>query len=60
MAIAAAAVSTHFWIASVRIGVCIDTVVSAFEVFLPIAIVLLGCGTGTDFVDVDVDVLLDC
>ena len=42
VAIASAVVSTHFWTASVRIGAGADTVGLAFDVVLPIAVVLLG------------------
>ena len=43
VAIASAAVSTHLWTASVRTGAGVDTVGLAFDVVMPIAVVLL-CG----------------
>ena len=58
VAIASAAVSTHFWTTSVRTGACVDTVGIAFDVVLPVAVVLLGGGIGPGFVDVEV--MLDC
>ena len=60
VAIASAAVSTHFWTASVRTGACVDTVGVAFDVVLPVEVVLLGGGIGLGFMGVDVDVMLDC
>ena len=58
--IASAAVSTHFWTASIRTGAGVDTVGFAFDVFLPVEVVLLGVGIGSEFLGVDVDVMLDC
>ena len=44
VAITSAAVSTHFWTASVRTGAGVDTVGLAFDVVLPNAVVLFrGC-----------------
>ena len=60
VAIASAAVSTHFWTASVRTGAGVDTVGFAFDVLLPVEVVLLGGGIGPGFLGVDVDVMLDC
>ena len=60
VAIASAAVSTHFWTASVRTGACVDTVGVAFDVVLPVEVVLLGGGIGLGFMGVDVEVMLDC
>ena len=60
VAIASAAISTHFWTASVRAGACVDTVGVAFDVVLPVAVVLLGGGIGPGFVGVDVEVMFDC
>ena len=61
VAIASAAVSTHFWTASVRKGAGVDTVGLAFDVVLPIAVVRLGSGIGSGVVvGVDVDVMFDC
>ena len=57
VAIASAAVSTHFWTASVRTGAGVDTVGVAFDGLLPVEVVLL-CGPG--LLGVDVDVMLDC
>ena len=61
VAIASAAVSTHLWTASVRTGAGVDTVGLAFDVVLPIEVVLLGgvIGSGVE-VGVDVDVMFDC
>ena len=41
VAIASAAVSTHFWTASVRTGTCVDTVGVAFDVVLPVEVYFL-------------------
>ena len=61
VAIASAAVSTHFWTASVRTGAGVDTVGLAFDVVLPIAVVHLGGVIGSGVVvGVDVDVMFDC
>ena len=60
VAIASAAVSTHFWTVSVRTDAGVDTVGFAFDVLLPVEIVLLGGGIGPWFLGVDVDVMLDC
>ena len=61
VAIASAAVSTHFWTASVRTGAGVDTVGLAFDVVLPIAVVRLCGGIGSRVVvGVDVDVMFDC
>ena len=61
VAIASAAVSTHFWTGSVRTGAGVDTVGLAFDVFLPIEVVHLGGGIGSGvLVVVDVDVMFDC
>ena len=61
VAIASAAVSAHFWTASVKIGAGVDAVGFAFDVFLPIAVVHLGGGIGSGvLVGVDVDVMFDC
>ena len=61
VAIASAAVSTHFWTASVRTSAGVDTVGLAFDVVLPIAVVHLGGGIGSGVVvGVDVDVMFDC
>ena len=61
VAIASAAVSTHLWTASVRTGAGVDTVGLAFDVVMPIEVVLLGgvMGSGVE-VGVDVDVMFDC
>ena len=61
VAIACAAVSTHLWTASVRTGAGGDTVGLAFDVVLPIAVVLLGGvnGAGVE-VGMEVDVMFDC
>ena len=61
VAIASAAVSTHFWTASVRTGAGVDTVGLASDVVLPIAVEhLVGVmGSGVE-VGVDVDVMFDC
>ena len=61
VAITSAAVSTHFWTASVRTGAGVDTVGLVFDVVLPIAGVCLGGGicSGVE-VGVDVDVMFDC
>ena len=61
VAIASAAVSTHLWTASVRTGAGVDAVGLAFDVVLPIAVVLFGgvMGSGVE-VGVDVDVMFDC
>ena len=60
-AITSAAVSTHLWTASVRTGAGIDTVGLAFDVVMPIEVVLLGGVMGSWVeVDVDVDVIFDC
>ena len=42
VAIVSAAVSTHLWTASVRTSVGVDAVGLAFDVVLPIAVVLFG------------------
>ena len=60
VAIASAAVSTHFWTASVRTGDCVDTVGVAFDVVLPVEVVLHGGGIGPGLLGVDVEVMLDC
>ena len=60
VAIASAAVSTHFWTASVRTGASVDIVGVAFDVLLPVEVVLLGGGIGPGFLGVDIDVMLDC
>ena len=60
VAIASAAVSTHFWTASVRTCAGVDTVGVAFDVLLPVEVVLLGGGIGSGFLGGDVDVMLDC
>ena len=61
VAITSAAVSTHLWTASVRTGAGVDTVGLAFDVVLPIAVVLLGGVIGSAVeVGVDVDVMFDC
>ena len=59
--VASAAVSTHFWTTSVRTGVVVDTVGLAFDVVMPIEVVLLGgvMGSGVE-VGVDVGVMFDC
>ena len=49
VAIASAAVSTHFWTATVRTGAGVDTVGFAFDVLLPVEVVLLGAGIGPGF-----------
>ena len=49
VAIASAAVYTHFWTASVRTGAGVDTVGFAFDVLLPVEVVLLGGGIGPGF-----------
>ena len=49
VAIASAAVSTHFWTVSVRIGAGVDTVGFTFHVFLLVEVVLLGGGLGLGF-----------
>ena len=61
VAIASAAVSTHFWTAPVRTGADVDIVGLAFDVVLPIAVECLGgvIGSGVE-VGVDVDVMFDC
>ena len=59
MAITSAAVSTHLWTASVRTGVCVDAVGSAFDVFMPVDIVDPGGGFGSDFTVMDVLVVFD-
>ena len=46
VAIASAAVSTHFWTAPVRTGAGVDTVGFAFDVLLPVEVVLPGGGIG--------------
>ena len=60
VAIASAAVSTHFWTASVRRGAGVDTVRFTFDVILPVEVVLLGGGIGPGLLGVDVDVVFDC
>ena len=61
VAIASAAVSTHFRTASVRTGAGVDTVGFAFDVVLPTAVVHLGGGIGSGvLVGVEVDVIFDC
>ena len=60
VAIASAAVSTHFWTASVKTGAGVDTVGFAFDVLLPVEMVHLSGGIGSGFVGVDIDVMLDC
>ena len=60
VAIASAAVSTHFWTASIRTGAGVDTVGFAFDVVLPVEVVLHGGGLGPGLLGVDVDVMLDC
>ena len=60
VAIASGAVSTHFWTASVRTGAGVDTVGVAFDVLLPVEVVLLDGGIGPGVLGVDVDVMLDC
>ena len=61
VAIASAAMSTHFWTASVRTGAGVDTVGFAFDVVLPIAVIHLGGGIGSGvLVGVDEDVMFDC
>ena len=60
VAIASAAVSTYFWTASVRTGAGVDTVGVAFDVLLPVEVVLLGGGIGPGTLGVDVDLMLDC
>ena len=61
VAIVSAAVSTHLWTASVRTGAGVDAVGLAFDVVLPIAVVLFGgvMGSGVE-VGVDIDVMFDC
>ena len=61
VAITSAAVSTHFWTASVRTGAGVDAVGLAFDVVLPIVVEHLGgvMGSGVE-VGVDVDVMFDC
>ena len=61
VAIASAAVSTHLWTASVRTGAVVGRVGLAFDVFMPIEVVLLGGVMGSRVeVGVDVDVMFDC
>ena len=60
VAIASAAVSTHFWTASVRTGAGVDTVGFAFDVLLSVEVVLSGGGIGPGLLGVDVEVMLDC
>ena len=60
VAITFAAVSTHFWTASVRTGAGVDTVGFTFDVLLPVEVVLIGGGIGPWFLGMDVDVMLDC
>ena len=61
VAITSAAVSTHLWTASVRTSAGVDTVGLAFDVAMPIEVVLLGgvMDSGVE-VGVDVDVMFDC
>ena len=61
LCVAIAAVSTHFWTASVRTGAGVDAVGLAFDVVLPIKVEHLGgvIGSGVE-VGVDVDVMFDC
>ena len=60
VALTSAAVSTHFWTASVRTGAGEDTVGFAFDVLLPVEVVHLGGGIVSGFLGVDIDVMLDC
>ena len=59
--VASAAVSTHFWTTSVMTGVVVDTVGLAFDVVMPIAVVLFGRSicSGVE-VGVGVEVMFDC
>ena len=59
--VASAAVSTHFLTTSVRTGVVADTVGLAFDVVMPISVVLFGGSicSGVE-VGVDVDVMFGC
>ena len=61
VAIVSTAVSTHLWTASVRTGAGVDAVGLAFDVVLPIAVVLFDGSicSGVE-VGVDVDVMFDC
>ena len=52
VAIASAAVSTHFWTASVRTCAGENTVGFAFDVLLPVEVVHLGDGIGSGFLGV--------
>ena len=60
VAIASVAVSTHLWTASESTGVVVDTVGLAFDVVMPVEVVLLGgvIGSGVE-VTVEVDVMFD-
>ena len=58
--IASAAVSTHFWTASVRTGAGVDTVGFTSDVLLPVEVVLPGGDISPGLLGVDVDVMLDC
>ena len=61
VAIASVAVSTHLWTASESTGVVVDTVGLAFDVVMPVEVVLLGGVKGSWVeVTVEVDVMFDC